>query len=215
MTADGVVKVSAFGVYNWTHEHLVAARRQTFPAACAGMSDAQVLGGNIDRSIHALRMVLYCYHCVDRRWHLLPPRSSFPLMLNLDLSAESRRLIVHDVQDSVGSSKLWQEGKQKRQRGLFATQQGVAPVGSSKLWQASKSGRQAKAAGKLGMDAMVRMDTYCSKLFIYSWTCRVRRYGGDASHSQRGDARAGRIRLSLGCEVKNRNLVLSIRSTRC
>ena len=65
------------------------------------------------------------------------------------------------------------------------------------------------------MDAMVRMDTYCSKLFIYSWTCRVRRYSGDASHSQRGDARAGRIRLSLGCEVKNRNLVLSIRSTRC
>ena len=63
------------------------------------MSDAQVLGGNIDRNIHALRMLLYCYRCFDGRWQLLPPRSSFPLMLNLNLSAESRRLIVRDVQD--------------------------------------------------------------------------------------------------------------------
>ena len=48
MTADGVAKVSAYGEYDWADEHLVAARRQTFPVVCEGMGDNEVLGGNID-----------------------------------------------------------------------------------------------------------------------------------------------------------------------
>ena len=98
MTADGVAKVSAFGGYDWVNEHLVAARRQTFLVVCEGMSDHEVLD-DIDTGIHALRILLYSYRYVDGRWHLMPSRSRFPLMLNLHLSAESRRAIVHDVQD--------------------------------------------------------------------------------------------------------------------
>eukprot|EP01048_Picozoa_sp_COSAG05_P000998 COSAG05_NODE_31_length_28416_cov_170.150652_21_plen_432_part_00 len=96
-TADGVEQVSDFGAYEYGNGLLLAARRKCI-ALCKGMSDSAVLGGNIDSNLHAVRMLLYCYRFVGGCWHLLPPRSTFPLMLDLHLSLESRRAIVRDVQ---------------------------------------------------------------------------------------------------------------------
>ena len=98
MTADGVAKASSFGGFEHLNEHLVAARRQTHSAVCEGMSDNQVLGGGIDKDIHACRTLLYSYRYIHGRWELLPLQSTFPLMVNLHLSAESCGAIVHDVQ---------------------------------------------------------------------------------------------------------------------
>ena len=95
-TADGVEHVSHFG-WQYGNELLLAARRKCI-ALCEGMTDTAVLGKNIDTQLHAVRLVLYCYRFVGGCWQLLPPRSTFPLMLDLHLSPESRRAIVHDVQ---------------------------------------------------------------------------------------------------------------------
>ena len=84
-TADGVEQVSDFGAYEYGNGLLLAARRKCL-ALCEGMTDTAVLGGSIDTHLHAVRMVLYCYRFVGGCWRLVPPRSTFPLMLDLHLS---------------------------------------------------------------------------------------------------------------------------------